>query len=71
VSEKIKTVNNPLTIIAIFAGLAEIAGTTVLALVDKEIQHVFVWFVMVFPALLVILFFGTLVFQSQSSLRAK
>ncbi len=58
--EKIKAVNNPLTIIAIFAALAEIAGTTVLAVVDKEIQHIFVWFVMLFPSLLVGLFFFTL-----------
>ena len=46
VIEKVKAVNNPLTIIAFFAALAEVAGTVALAAMDKEIQHVFVWFVM-------------------------
>jgi hypothetical protein len=63
VIEKVKAVNNPLTIIAIFAALAEIAGTVALAAVDKEIQHIFVWFVMGFPLLLVLLFFITLNFN--------
>lgn len=54
--EKIGSVNNPLTIIAIFAGLAEIAGTIVLGVVDKSIQEMFVWFVMLFPMLIVLLF---------------
>lgn len=60
---KIRFIKNPLTIIAIFAGLAEIAGTTALALVDKELQNVFIWFVMGFPFLLVCLFFLTLNFN--------
>ncbi len=55
---------NPLTIVAIFAGLAEAAGTT-LALVSKELQSTFVWFVMGFPVLLVILFFLTWNFNSK------
>jgi hypothetical protein len=61
--EKIKAVNNPLTIIAIFAALAEVAGTVALAIVDKPLQNVFIWFVMLFPALLVALFFATLNFN--------
>jgi hypothetical protein len=61
--EKIKAVNNPLTIIAIFAALAEVAGTAALAAVDKELQRTFVWFVMGFPTLLVALFFITLNFN--------
>lgn len=61
--EKIGSVNNPLTIIAIFAGLAEIAGTIVLGVVDKSIQEIFVWFVMLFPMLIVLLFFITLNFN--------
>jgi hypothetical protein len=72
--EKITAVNNPLTIIAIFAVLAEVAGTAALAAVDKELQRTFVWFVMGFPVLLVILFFVTLnfnpkVFYSSSDFR--
>lgn len=61
--EKIKAVNNPLTIIAIFAALAEVAGTVALATVDKSLQQTFVWFVMAFPTLIVILFFATLNFN--------
>jgi hypothetical protein len=58
--ENIKAVNNPLTIIAIFAALAEIAGTVALKLVAPELQVIFIWFVMLFPILLVLLFFLTL-----------
>lgn len=61
--EKIRFIKNPLTIIAIFAGLAEIAGTAALALVDKDLQSIFLWFVMGFPILLVCLFFLTLNFN--------
>ena len=63
--EKIKRINNPLTIIAIFAALAEAAGTVALALVDKELQHIFIWFVIGFPILLVVLFFLTLNFNTK------
>jgi flagellar biosynthesis GTPase FlhF len=61
--EKIKAANNPLTIIAIFAALAEVAGTVALGLVDKPLQQTFVWFVMGFPTLLVALFLVTLNFN--------
>src|SRR5215208_3382221 len=61
--EKIKAVNNPLTIIAIFAALAEVAGTVALGIVAKEMQIIFIWFVMLFPTLLVVLFFVTLNFN--------
>lgn len=62
--DKIKKISNPLTIIAIFAGLAEIAGTTALFGIDKEIQTIFIWFVMLFPTLIVTLFFLTLNFNA-------
>lgn len=58
-----KSVNNPLTVVAIFAALAEVAGTVALAMVDKSLQPTFVWFVMGFPTLLVLLFFVTLNFN--------
>lgn len=64
--ENIKTVSNPLTIIAIFAAFAEVAGTVVLVMVDVEIQTIFVWFVMIFPVLLIIAFFLTLNFNSKA-----
>lgn len=63
VIERIRKISNPLTIIAIFAALAEIAGTVALATVAKDLQSVFLWFVMLFPCLLVILFFATLNFN--------
>ena len=61
--EKIKRISNPLTIIAIFAALAEVAETIALVGVDKEVQKIFVWFVMLFPTILVVLFFITLNFN--------
>jgi DNA-binding transcriptional ArsR family regulator len=61
--EKIRAVNNPLTVIAIFAALAEVAGTVALGLIDKELQKTFVWFVMAFPFALVLLFYMTLNFN--------
>lgn len=61
--EKIKAINNPLTIVAIFAALSEIAGTTALAAVDKSLQLTFIWFVMGFPVALLLLFFATLNFN--------
>jgi biotin operon repressor len=63
--ENIKAVQNPLTVVAIFAGLAEVAGTVALATVDKELQHTFVWFVMAFPTFIVTLFFATLNFNAK------
>ncbi|VUG06186.1 hypothetical protein PPOLYM_02579 [Paenibacillus polymyxa] len=54
---KINKVSNPLTIVAIFAGLAEVAGTVALGLLDSSTQRIFIYFVMGFPVLLVSLFF--------------
>jgi hypothetical protein len=53
-------IRNPLTVIGVFAGVAEICGTVVLPRLDPELQCVFVWFVMGFPVLLVAAFFLTL-----------
>ena len=58
--EKVSHVKNPLTVIAIFAGLAEVSGTVVLPFLQKETQGTYVWFLMGFPCLLVLLFFVTL-----------
>lgn len=55
-----KRIKNPLTIIGLFAGIAEVAGTAVLPLVLAELQKFFIWYVMGFPVLLVVLFFFTL-----------
>lgn len=61
--EKIPKVSNPLTIIAIFAGVSEISGTVVLPFLKEENQAIFVWFLMIFPGLLVLLFFFVLLFK--------
>ena len=60
------SIKNPLTIIAIFAGIAEISGTAVLPLLDGEVQSIYIWFLMFFPILLVILFFLTLNFNHKT-----
>jgi len=56
---KNERISNPLTIVGIFSGITEIAGTTVIAFLSPELQAIFIWFVMVFPILLVVLFFLT------------
>ncbi|MHA6299777.1 hypothetical protein [Devosia sp. CAU 1758] len=53
-------VKNPLTVIAVFAGLAEVSATIALPQLEQQVQSIFVWFVMLFPTLLVALFFFTL-----------
>lgn len=58
--EKVSHVKNPLTVIAIFAGLAEVSGTVVLPFLKDDTQQTYVWFLMTFPCLLVVLFFVTL-----------
>ena len=61
--EKIGTIKNPLTIIAIFAAIAEISGTVVLPFITDVNQGKYIWFLMLFPLLLVLLFFATLNFN--------
>ncbi|HHF3086143.1 TPA: ArsR family transcriptional regulator [Vibrio diabolicus] len=57
-------VNNPLTIIAIFAGLAETLATVALIQLPLEVQQTFVYFVMIFPVMIVLLFFLVLYFKN-------
>jgi len=61
----ITTIRNPLTIIAIFSALAEGFATVALIQSPIEIQRIFIYFVMAFPTLIVILFFGVLIFKSK------
>ncbi|RLJ98821.1 hypothetical protein C8N27_2730 [Tenacibaculum discolor] len=42
-TEKIGTIKNPLTIIAIFAGIAEVSGTLVLPFIVDENQLLFIF----------------------------
>ncbi|MFU2508821.1 ArsR family transcriptional regulator [Pseudoalteromonas sp. ASV78] len=57
-------VSNPLTIIAIFAGLAEALATIALLGLPQELQEIFLYFVMAFPTLIVIFFFVVLYFKN-------
>ncbi len=59
-TDRVGHIKNPLTIIAIFAGLAEVGGTVVLPLLQQRTQSVYVWFLMLFPTLLVGVFFWVL-----------
>lgn len=56
-------IRNPLTIIGIFAGIAEVSGASIVTHLVSEQQAVFVWFLMLFPVVLVLLFFLTLWFK--------
>ena len=58
-----KKVSNPLTLMAVFAGLSESISVGVLPLLQEGVQRVFVWFVMLFPSVLLLAFFVTLNFN--------
>ncbi|WP_177437273.1 ArsR family transcriptional regulator [Pseudomonas sp. Irchel 3A7] len=57
-------VSNPLTIIAIFAGLAETLACVALVKLPLEIQQIFVYFVIAFPSGIVALFFFVLYYKN-------
>lgn len=65
-TEKIGIIKNPLTIIAIFAGIAEVSGTIVLPFISDANQLTFIYFLITFPIVLVILFFLTLNFNNKA-----
>lgn len=56
----IENIKSPLSVIAIFAGISEIAMTVTLLQLNDESQRIFIWFVMLFPVLLVVAFFFVL-----------
>ncbi|AZF38405.1 Phage protein [Pseudomonas sp. R4-39-08] len=58
--EKVGHIKNPLTVIAVFAAIAEVSGAVVLPMVKESVQETYVWFLMGFPCFLVFLFFMTL-----------
>ncbi|WP_185194823.1 hypothetical protein [Chryseobacterium cheonjiense] len=64
--EKIGAVKNPLTVIAIFAGIAEVSGTVILPFIADTNQITFIYFLIIFPSILVILFFLTLNFNNKA-----
>ena len=56
-------IKNPLTIIAVFAGIAEVSGTAVLPFISNSNQIIFIYFLIFFPLILLVLFFLTLNFN--------
>ncbi|MFC3230387.1 hypothetical protein ACFOGJ_24270 [Marinibaculum pumilum] len=61
--EKVGHVSNPLTVIAIFAAISEISLVGGMTVVAPELQRTYIWFVMIFPTILVVAFFGVLVWN--------
>jgi len=59
-------VNNPLTVIAIFSMLTEASAAVSLPYIDRENQKIYVWFLIVFPSILITLFFLTLNFNNKT-----
>lgn len=59
-------INNPLTIIAVFSMLTEASAAVSLPYIDSEHQKEYVWFLIIFPVLLVTLFFLTLNFNNKT-----
>lgn len=62
---KNKFIKNPLTIIGIFSGIAEVSSTCAIGLVNHNLQNIFIWFVIGFPVMIVLLFFITLIFRPE------
>tara|TARA_B110000196_G_C20763320_1_gene483173 strand:+ start:15 stop:596 length:582 start_codon:yes stop_codon:yes gene_type:complete len=57
-------VTNPLTIIGLFVSTTEAVSLGVLPLLDPSLQSVFIWFVMLFPIGLSLVFFSVLVLRN-------
>ena len=49
-------VKNPLSVIAIFAGVAEISGAGVLPFISPENQELYIWFLILFPFSLILFY---------------
>lgn len=58
--KQLEGIRNPLAVIAIFAGISEVAMAVTLLKLPFELQEIFVWFVMGFPLILVTGFFFVL-----------
>ncbi|EOC7184934.1 TPA: hypothetical protein ACPUT0_002701 [Klebsiella pneumoniae] len=53
-------IKNPLTIVGIFAGIVEVSANMVLPFLDSTNQSLYIWFLMLFPTGLVVVFFSIL-----------
>lgn len=61
-----KTINNPMTLIAIFATLSETSAAISLPFLDDQDRECYVWFLISFPFYLLLLFFITLNFNHRA-----
>lgn len=65
--ENMKHIKNPLTLISIFAGVAEVSGAGILPFIKTPDNQLFyIYFLMGFPTLTVVLFFATLNFNHKT-----
>ena len=64
--KKPETIKNPLTLIAIFAGLSDVAMTSVLPFLQSENESIFMWFVMFYTSLLAGIFFYILIWKREA-----
>ena len=64
--KKVNKIDNPLTVIGVFAALTEVGGTITLPFVSDANQATFMWFLILFPFTLLALFFLTLNFNANA-----
>lgn len=57
---------NPITIIAIFAGLAEASASSVIPYLGEQDRKIYIWFLIAFPSALVVMFFLTINFNQKA-----
>lgn len=57
---------NPITIIAVFAALAEASATSVLPYLGEHDRKIYIWFLIAFPSALVVMFFLTINFNHKA-----
>jgi len=61
-----KKINNPMTVIALFATLSETSAAISLPFLGDDEKEIYVWFLISFPFYLLLLFFATLNFNYRS-----
>lgn len=65
-TKPLKTITNPMTLIAIFATLSETSAAISLPFLDDQDREYYLWFLISFPFYLLLLFFITLNFNYRS-----
>ncbi len=65
-NKPLKTITNPMTLIAVFATLSETSAAISLPFLDDDDREYYLWFLISFPFYLLLLFFTTLNFNYRS-----